>query len=440
MAKIIDVAGMNMIEATALLVGKFGFQPHEAENFYNAAHGLPFGDMENNSAKRVAEKAVSAIKGFNPSQPRVPAGGPGGGEWVAAGGLSGRIRSGLGKVGAGLRSLSKNPKIAPQGPVFAKPGEGQKLGKLERIAISQGVRQMVAHIPISNVTVRSALTIGLNIIVPRVIARLSPPYRKVVMRAMYAAMVGNALKGLATILHLVSLARAGTMESEMRSAMEQMTPSNESKADLEAMVASWTGKAVRDEESGIEELASKIADIVTKTAKDMRGTQKEASLFTTKESSGKYRWTIIGSGAYGPDRDGEWMTEKALRSWADGFTERGGIIPVRSNGEPVSLRWWHVGKPDPETLSKGPGIDLGIGDFAAVHSKSLIISGLFDDPDVGEAISKNIDRLGASIGFFHPQMEPVNKEFRQIDIYEVSLLPVERASYPFTGLTVAKGN
>jgi hypothetical protein len=157
--------------------------------------------------------------------------------------------------------------------------------------------------------------------------------------------------------------------------------------------------------------------------------------FAIKEYNGKYRWVAIASGAYGPDRDGHWVTEKALETWADGLQPNA----IRANGEPVVARWWHVGKPNVASQTKGFGLDLGIADTAIFHNHSLILSGTFHYEDVGRGFANTKKSLGLSVAFFHPVYEPVEKQFHQIDIYEVSLLPNTRASYPLTALAITEG-
>lgn len=165
--------------------------------------------------------------------------------------------------------------------------------------------------------------------------------------------------------------------------------------------------------------------------------KKESTLVFKEVATGKPRWVAIASGAYGPDRDGQWVTEKALKDWVERLN--GEDIPLRANGEPVVARWWHVGKPDIATRSKGFGIDLGVCDTAIFHSHSLLLSGTFYDDKVGEAFATSKEKLGVSVSFFHPVDEAAQKEFRTIDIFEVSFLPVERASYPLTALAITEG-
>lgn len=159
---------------------------------------------------------------------------------------------------------------------------------------------------------------------------------------------------------------------------------------------------------------------------------------SVKEVDGQVRWVALCSGSYGPDRDGQWVTEKALQDWVSTLTLKEGV-PVRKNGEEIVARWHHMGNPDPLTKSRGFGIDLGIADTVEYVDHTLVISGPFDDPDLGRALGKETHTTGNSIGFFHPKSEPQDGEFHHIDIFEVSFLPDDRASYPLTVLSVVEG-
>lgn len=167
---------------------------------------------------------------------------------------------------------------------------------------------------------------------------------------------------------------------------------------------------------------------------------------TVKETSGHYRWAAIVSGGFGPDRDGQWVTTKALSTWADKFMSQKstfegiGEVPCRytAKGEPelVVRRYWHCGEPDPLLRTKGAGIDIGYADYAQmVGEHHLLISGLYFDDAVGAAFAEKEDQDGNSIGFFHPKTEPINRQdFHNIDVFDVSVLPSDRASYPFTAV------
>lgn len=164
--------------------------------------------------------------------------------------------------------------------------------------------------------------------------------------------------------------------------------------------------------------------------------------FTIKEKSGQHRWVSIVSGAY-PDRDGERVTVKALSDWAENFGKKTaeipglGVIPVRYTAkgqpEPVVRRWWHCGEPNPEMRTKGSGIDIGYADYAEMVGNHLVISGVYFDEKIGAAFAEKDYEDGNSIGFFHPKTEPDGDgHFHNIDIFDVTVLPVGNASYPFT--------
>lgn len=173
----------------------------------------------------------------------------------------------------------------------------------------------------------------------------------------------------------------------------------------------------------------------SESGKNGTETKESTSIVVTKGTDGRARWTLVASGAYGPDKDGEWVTEKGLSDWASAFkTKEGESIPLRFNGEEVALRIWHIGKPDPMTKTKGPGIDIGVCDFAAYINSHLVMSGTFKEEWMADICSKIVTKAGASIGFFHPQNEM--GEFNTIDVFEVSLLPSKRASYPFTAFSI----
>jgi hypothetical protein len=149
----------------------------------------------------------------------------------------------------------------------------------------------------------------------------------------------------------------------------------------------------------------------------------------TKELSG-YRWIMPSATNAYQDRDKQWIAHKAIESWVNSLT---GSPPTRTNGETIVCRWWHVGNPNLRTLSKGNGLDLGEADFVGVCDKALVVTGLFYDDRIGQALMSRAKGLGCSPGFFHPLDQPRNGVFTVIDVFEVSLLPLDRASNPFTG-------
>ena len=163
---------------------------------------------------------------------------------------------------------------------------------------------------------------------------------------------------------------------------------------------------------------------------------KAPSMMVVKEAGADVRWIALASGSFGPDRDGHWVTEKALKEWVADFNERG---QMRVNGEQVVSRWRHMGLPDMETASRGRGIDLGTCDYAAYEGHTLILSGTFSDPEVGRAWASHKERDAISIGFFHPVNEPQDGLYHTIDVFEVSFTTDDRAAYPLTALSVIEG-
>lgn len=145
--------------------------------------------------------------------------------------------------------------------------------------------------------------------------------------------------------------------------------------------------------------------------------------------TGKWRWVLFSSSAY-KDADEEIVSRKALERDAERMTDSGNYGP---------LRWWHVGDPDRATLKAGPGLDIGLCDFSAVHGNIAIESGLFDDDEVGAGFFVHHKDIGASRGFFHPKFEPdEGGVFHNIYTFERSMLPRTKASNHLTQLYVTK--
>jgi hypothetical protein len=143
--------------------------------------------------------------------------------------------------------------------------------------------------------------------------------------------------------------------------------------------------------------------------------KKEAALTIEKES---LRWRLIASTPYGPDKDGQWVTEKALKSWAEAHPDGG-----------VPLVWWHLVSPQQERVR----IELGQSDKAYYTGDALVMEGTFIDSRIGNGLLAHTDELGSSIGFKYPPASLIDgKEFTVTNIYEVSLLPEGRASNPLT--------
>ena len=151
--------------------------------------------------------------------------------------------------------------------------------------------------------------------------------------------------------------------------------------------------------------------------------------FSVKEVGGAYRWVMVSSNSY-QDRDKEIIAQAALEADVARSDKERNYGP---------LRWWHVGDPDPITRAPGPGIDVGTCDFRAMQGRMLIESGTFKDKRIGAAFEKRADDLAASIGFFRPINQPDTEGvFRDVHVFERSILPRSKASNPLTALTVTK--
>lgn len=137
-----------------------------------------------------------------------------------------------------------------------------------------------------------------------------------------------------------------------------------------------------------------------------------------KDAKGQPRWLMVSSTAY-QDKDAEIVTRKALA---------GAVALGDSTGYRGPLRFWHV-----------PGLDLGECDYQALahDGRWLVESGTFKSAAIAQAVAKHASRYRASIGFTHPDDEPgADKTYNHIVIFERSLVPAERASNPFTRVSV----
>lgn len=135
-----------------------------------------------------------------------------------------------------------------------------------------------------------------------------------------------------------------------------------------------------------------------------------------KEANGDWRWVTLSSSAF-RDQDREIVSTKALYN---------DVLRADQEREYGPLRWWHVSD-----------ANIGTCDFNMLHGHVLIESGTFVNEKVAKAIKSVSDKLGVSIGFYHPVNEP-DKEgvFHNIKRFERSLLPKEIASNPLTALIV----
>lgn len=133
------------------------------------------------------------------------------------------------------------------------------------------------------------------------------------------------------------------------------------------------------------------------------------------------RWQLVASTPYGPDKDGQWVTERALKTFAE----------ANPDGGP-KLVWWHLY----DNIAQ-KGIVLGQADHVYYKDDALCMEGAFINKEVGEDLAAHTDLLGTSIGFTYPGPSLIGgKEFTVANIYEVSLLPRERASNPYTKVEI----
>jgi hypothetical protein len=138
--------------------------------------------------------------------------------------------------------------------------------------------------------------------------------------------------------------------------------------------------------------------------------QLHGRVWVTKDKEGKYRWVAISSNSF-QDREGEIVSQKALES-------------AVNRGDKGELLWWHE-----------KGATIGECDFQMIHGRMLIESGTFKSQKIGAAFAK-LKGLGVSVGFRHPANEPVNGVYENIQIFERSILPANRAANGLTSFGV----
>jgi hypothetical protein len=182
------------------------------------------------------------------------------------------------------------------------------------------------------------------------------------------------------------------------------------------------------------------ADRTTRrAAADQRRADSEArrlaratkALTIFKAANGRLRWISRTTTAF-RDRDGEILSVAALTKAAD---------RMRITKQYGPLRWWHVGTPTPEDAQRpwGPGLDLGMCDYAAVIGRTLVESGTFYDDALGQALALKADSLEMSPGFYYaPNWRESDGTFTDMLIFERSPVPTRfgRASNYFTGFAV----
>lgn len=141
------------------------------------------------------------------------------------------------------------------------------------------------------------------------------------------------------------------------------------------------------------------------------------------QADGRVRWTLASSGGF-EDRDGEIVSTAFLESavaLADRTKERGPLLI------------WHV-----------PGSNIGTVDFQGVIGEPgiLLESGLFDDtPDgrrAAEYYGARAKETGASIKFFYAKRTPDGIFEPPGVIVERSLLPRDKAAFPWSALDISE--
>jgi len=159
--------------------------------------------------------------------------------------------------------------------------------------------------------------------------------------------------------------------------------------------------------------------------------ENQSQVFSYKDAENNDCFVLVAGGSY-QDSDGQWIKRDAYDKWIASLKSNEDGFLVRPNGEEVVYRWWHVGKPDPKTGSRGPGVDLGKFNFIQRVDNFVVAAGKYDSKELAEAFAPVADEHGSSIGFFHPASQPLDGEYDDIDGFEISALPKAKASFPYT--------
>lgn len=146
--------------------------------------------------------------------------------------------------------------------------------------------------------------------------------------------------------------------------------------------------------------------------------KSRAPLSVLKDRAGQYRWIAFSSNAFRDD-DGEIVSRKALEEDVDRSDQSGRYGP---------LLWWHT-----------DNAEIGDCDYRAFIGRTLVESGTFRNKEIAEAIARNQDSLGLSIGFkYRKQALDGRRTFHEVQIYERSVLPRKYAANPLTKIEVVK--
>jgi hypothetical protein len=153
-----------------------------------------------------------------------------------------------------------------------------------------------------------------------------------------------------------------------------------------------------------------------------------------KQANGRLRWVGYSTNSY-MDVDKECVTYKGLQSAVRRADEEGyyGVLRMWHIGDvALSDDVWH-------TARATDGWNLGDADFVALHGRIMIHSGTFYDDAVGAAIGRHVDKFALSVGMTRPPGEPINGEYNDVKIFDISLLPAAAAANRLTGLGVFGG-
>lgn len=181
----------------------------------------------------------------------------------------------------------------------------------------------------------------------------------------------------------------------------------------------------------LKNIGSDIKKAVTPKHKKYK--EQEGLVFSFKDENDKDCFLLVAGGSY-EDGDKQWITKDAYANWIATLKENDNGFLERENGEEVVYRLWHIGEPDKETGSRGPGADIGKFRYIEQFDNFIVALGEYDTKEIADVIAPISDDLGASLGYFHPASQPkeTGGEFREIDGFEISALPKHRASFPFT--------
>ena len=179
---------------------------------------------------------------------------------------------------------------------------------------------------------------------------------------------------------------------------------------IESQIVNW-GKGRAIQKALQKEIVARGA------IKEAEPTQLPLSAFTlTKDAKGDLRWFSVVSGNF-KDRDREIFPADVHQEYMD-FLDRTKEYP--------ELRIWHT-----------PGTRLGVADWADTQSGFMMMSGPIDKDK--ESIAQTLAAMpdqGMSHGFKFHYREPGVIGFYRT--FEVSVLPLTHAAFPWTKLEITK--